>query len=166
MSITPDPNPADLHKTIRKQMEDPMRSIQEQIERSLPKIGGLGSPLISSGTFTLPEVASPEERQSYESSKELIQAIVATIRQWKVSLPAGCTPAVMAVLTSGVQIEVTRLANVSFHGVQIEGLIGKAPCVMLAHQATVQVLCYVQDDKPESPRRRIGFVIDGTETEE
>lgn len=69
-------------------------------------------------------------------------------------------------MQGGVQIEIERLEQESFHGIRIEGKLQGAHCVVLAHQATVQLLCLAQQINPsEVPRRPIGFVINGQEIE-
>jgi len=162
----PSENEDSIHKLIREQMSDPMQRIKEQITRSMPSLGVVSSPLLDPSSFKMPEMASLEERHSYESSKDLINSVVTTIRQWKNSQPVTCEPAVMALLHGGIQIEVSSLTNVSFHGLRIEGSLGGRPCIVLAHQATVQLLCYPAERIKEQPRRKIGFVVDGQLTEE
>jgi hypothetical protein len=42
------------------------------------------------------------------------------------------------------------------------------PCMLLAHQATVQMLCYVEKidtNQQEQKPRKIGFIIEGEERE-
>jgi hypothetical protein len=155
-----------IRRLIREQSANPMQAIQEQLARAMPNLGAIPSRLLGSPNVALPEISTLEERHSYESSKDLIQAVVETIREWKKLQPDTCQPAVMALLHGGVQIEVSRLTNVSFHGLRIEGSLGDRPCVVLAHQATVQLLCYPAEPVLEQPRRRIGFVMDGQLTEE
>ncbi len=49
--------------------------------------------------------------------------------------------------------------------IRIEGTMNKMPCMLLAHQSTVQMLCYVEKlPKGEGPRK-IGFIIEGEATE-
>lgn len=56
-----------------------------------------------------------------------------------------------------------RLAEESFHGIRIEGKIDGNPCMVMAHQATVQLLCYIEKVEKEESRRSIGFIINGEE---
>jgi hypothetical protein len=82
--------------------------------------------------------------------------------KWRAALPEGMQPSVTALLNGGMQVDVTSLAQESFHGIRIEGKVNGNNCVVLAHQATVQLLCKAQPiEPPELPRRSIGFVIDG-----
>ncbi len=107
-----------------------------------------------------------EEDNKYRSAGVLMRRLAESIIAWRKELPEGVEPAVIAILNGGVRIEVSSLAQESFHGIRIEGLVNGVPCIMLAHQATVQLLCYVQPIKlPASPRRKIGFIIDGKKSE-
>jgi hypothetical protein len=98
----------------------------------------------------------------HQSAGDLMRRLAGTITQWRKELPQGVQPALLALAHGGVQISVTSLAQESFHGIRIDGHINGAPCMLLAHQATVQILCYAEEIKPpEQPKRSIGFVIDG-----
>ena len=75
-------------------------------------------------------------------------------------------PAILAILYGGTQISVDRLTQESFHGIRVEGNIKGAPCVVLAHQASVQMLCFAEKIENEEDKKRIGFIIDGKELSE
>lgn len=112
--------------------------------------------------YRMPKIPTPEESNTYQSSGVLLQRLADSITQWRNQLPENVQPAILAVLHGGIQIEVERLAQESFHGIRIEGRLQGSPCVVLSHQSTVQLLCFVQPvQPPERPRRPIGFVIDG-----
>ncbi len=102
----------------------------------------------------------------YRSSGELIRSLANTIRHWRKTTPADAQPAITAILSGGMQISVTRLAQESFHGIRIEGHVGGNPCMILSHQSNVQLLCYIEKIAEEVPEKKIGFIIDGKETEE
>ena len=107
-----------------------------------------------------------EEDNKYRSAGVLMRRLAESIIAWRKELPESVEPAVIAILNGGVRIEVSALAQESFHGIRIEGLVNGVPCIMLAHQATVQLLCYVQPVMlPSAPRRKIGFIIDGKKSE-
>jgi len=109
---------------------------------------------------------SPEDKNQYQSAGVLIRRLADSIVAWRKELPEGVEPAVLAVLNGGIKIEVSALAQESFHGIRIEGLVNDVPCITLAHQSTVQLLCYVQPiQKATAPSRKIGFVIDGEKSE-
>lgn len=102
---------------------------------------------------------------SYQSARALLQRLSETMIQWRKELPDDVQPAILAVLNGGIQIDVERMAQESFHGIRIEGLLNGNPCMLLSHQSSVQLLCFVQKIEKAKPRRKIGFVIDGVETE-
>jgi hypothetical protein len=109
---------------------------------------------------------SHEKINDYRSSGELIRSLANTIKQWRKHMPKDAEPAIVAMLNGGLQVQVTRLVQESFHGIRIEGTAGGNPCMVLSHQSNIELLCYVQQVPEEEPERRIGFVIDGEETEE
>jgi hypothetical protein len=80
---------------------------------------------------------------------------------WKNNLPENYSPAILAVLYGGIQIQVKTLSQVSFHGIKVEGTLNGALCSLLAHQSTIQLLCYAEEVKPDVPRNPIGFIWDG-----
>ena len=120
-------------------------------------------PNIQSAVCRLP---STEEQNEYQSAGALMRRLAATITQWRKQLPEGVQPALMAIVQGGPQISIQSVAQEGFHGIRIEGYVGDAPCILLAHQATVQILCYVEEIKPpEKPKRNIGFIIEGEQSE-
>ena len=98
---------------------------------------------------------------SYQSAAELMRQLAESIMSWRQQLPEGAQPAIMAILHGGLQIKVIRLSQESFHGIRIEGTMNGSPCMLLAHQATVQMLCYVEKLPPGAKSRKIGFIIEG-----
>ena len=87
-----------------------------------------------------------------------MKAIADEALSWRQSLEEGLQPAILAILQGGIQIEVLKLSQVSFHGIRIEGKMGGNSCVMFAHQASVQMLCHAVEIKEEAPQRSIGFI--------
>ncbi len=67
-------------------------------------------------------------------------------------------PAVMAILHGGVQVKVVRLAQVSFDGIRIEGLLQGNPVTLFAHQSTVQMMCFAKEIREAEERNPIGFI--------
>jgi hypothetical protein len=109
----------------------------------------------------MPEIYRPptqEEVNEYQSASVFMNALANSALEWKTNLPEGFAPAILAVLYGGIQIHVTSLSQVSFHGIQIEGKLNGSPCSMLAHQSTVQVLCFAEEVTDEKPKNTIGFV--------
>jgi hypothetical protein len=111
----------------------------------------------------IPTLPTAKERNEYQSAGALMRRLADSITQWRQLLPADQQPAILAILNGGIQIDVDRVAEESFHGIRIEGKMRGKPCMVLAHQATIQLLCYVENAEKETSRRRIGFIIDGKE---
>lgn len=108
----------------------------------------------------LSEDDTPNLRESNEfrSAGVLMKAIADEALSWRQSLEEGLQPAIVAVLQGGIQIDVLKLSQVSFHGIRIEGKMGGNSCVMFAHQSSVQMLCHAIEIKEEAPQRSIGFI--------
>ena len=109
-------------------------------------------------------VPTQKELNTYQSAGVLVRRLAETVTQWRTQVPADSQPAVIAILQGGVQVSVSLLAEESFHGIRIEGTVDGSPCMVLTHQASVQLLCFVAKVENEELRRKIGFVIDGQES--
>lgn len=144
-----------------KSMNDSRRAM-EAIGKAIPKIQNFDFPRVSSPEYKLPEIhiPSPAEKNHYQSASVLMESIAKEAMKWKSDLPESYRPAILAVLYGGIQISVRTLSQVSFHGIRIEGTMNDAPCSVLAHQSTVQLLCYGEEIAPESQHNPIGFVWD------
>lgn len=151
---------------------DATSSIKEALKGmeayKLPNIGAYRQPEVNFPRID-PELLkppTPEERNKYQSASVLMRRLASAVTEWRKQLPEGVQPAILAILHGGVQVDVNALAQESFHGIRIEGTVNGVPCIVLSHQNTVQLLCYVQPiNPPESPKRKIGFIIDGEESE-
>ena len=108
---------------------------------------------------------TPEELNAYQSASVLMQALAEEAMQWRNQLSQEFQPSIIAILHGGIQIVVHTLAQVSFHGIRIEGELNGAPCSMLAHQSSVQLLCHAIKVEKEKPSRRIGFIWEDKEIE-
>lgn len=133
---------------------------------SLANIAKISMPKITPINLDLIKLPTPKEQNNYQSAAVLMKELANTVSTWRGQVPEGIQPAVIAILNGGIQINVTSLAQVSFHGIRVEGTINELPCMVLAHQNTIQLLCYAEPIKsPETPRRKIGFIIDGEQSE-
>ncbi len=111
------------------------------------------------------QIMENAQENSYQSSRALLQRLSQTMTDWRKELNDDVQPAIVAILNGGLRIDVERMAQESFHGIRIEGILNGNPCMLLSHQSSVQLLCFVQKIEKENPRGKIGFVIDGVETE-
>lgn len=111
------------------------------------------------------QLAESAQENSYASARALLQRLSQTVAEWRKQLDDDVQPAILAILNGGIQIDVQLMAQESFHGIRIEGLLNGNPCMLLSHQSSIQLLCFVQKIEKEEFRRKIGFIIDGIETE-
>jgi len=112
-----------------------------------------------------PNVCSREDENEFRSAGVLLEALAIEARAWSEQLPPNFRPAIVAILHGGVQVQVRTLAQVSFDGIRIEGTMGDdIPCSMLAHQDTIQLVCYAialdeaGDEEEERAKNPIGFI--------
>lgn len=111
------------------------------------------------------EISTQEQQNHFRSAGVFMESLAREAQEWKECVGEGFAPAIIAILYGGVQINVNTLSQVSFHGIRIEGLMNGAPCTVLAHQSTVQMLCHAIKLEPEIPARPIGFIWEGNEVE-
>lgn len=104
---------------------------------------------------------SEEDLNQFRSAGVLLQALASEAKAWSEKLPKHFRPAIVALLHGNMQMEVRTLTQVSFDGIRIEGLMDGNPCSVLAHQDTVQLMCYAQavdEEEEEDAHRPIGFI--------
>jgi hypothetical protein len=143
------------HNSVEPKYQNAQQILQMQVvpQRQLPSL-------------TIPKESTPVNSPlEHESAGALMRRLADTIMQWREQLPEDEEPAILAILSGGIQINVERLAQESFNGIRIEGTMNGSPCMLLAHQSTVQMLCFVQQVEEPTKKRRIGFIIEGQEEE-
>ena len=117
--------------------------------------------------FEIPRVKTEEEKHAYESSGLLIRRLAMTIRMWRQQIEKDAQPVILAMLANGTTVRVARLVQEGHSGIIVDGKVGDSPCLLLAHQATLQLLCYVERiEKPEEKRAPIGFNYQGQEQDD
>ncbi|AOE50770.1 hypothetical protein [Kangiella sediminilitoris] len=148
-------------------MSDKYKTIIQQRQPKDVEIFHNVHPDVKPPKMDVDHLYSDHERiNDYRSSGELIRSLANTIKQWRNNMPKDAQPVIVAMLNGGLQINVSRLAQESFHGIRIEGSANGNPCMVLTHQNNVELLCYIQQIAEEEHETRIGFVVDGKETEE
>jgi len=145
-----------------KKVLNPLAEQFAKLKLDFPSRAALGTDRISPPIYFPP---TPEESNAFQGAAVLLKRLAAAITHWRGQLSGGVEPAIVAVLQGGTQVRVTRLATESFHGIRIDGEIDGTPCMILAHQSTVQLLCFPLKIEPERGSRRIGFIIDGEQSE-
>tara|TARA_R110002049_G_scaffold307135_1_gene506885 strand:+ start:1961 stop:2464 length:504 start_codon:yes stop_codon:yes gene_type:complete len=152
---------------FQKAIEKASQSNREQLKSALEASVRLPKEFKQPTAFQMPmpEMETQQEINEYQSASVFMKALADSALEWKQSLPEGYVPAILAVLYGGIQINVHNLAQVSFHGIRIQGDFNGSPCTMLAHQSTVQMLCYAQESSPDKPKNPIGFLWQGHKVE-
>jgi hypothetical protein len=114
--------------------------------------------------MNLPRPPSPEEKHHYESAGEFVQRVAAYLTFWLDSkvlsgASSGKRWVLAATLSSGATIILHSLAADGHSLIRLEGeLPDGTPCLLFAHQHSVQLLAYHVPRKPEEPaKREIGF---------
>jgi hypothetical protein len=151
-----------IKRAIESLIDNPRQKVIDALEKSRPSFA-YTLPALRMPDIHIPELPTQEERNEYQSAGFFMRRLADSVIQWRQQLPSDQQPAILAVLNGGIQITVERLAEESFHGIRLEGKIGGIPCMVLAHQGTLQLLCYIEKLEDEGHRRRIGFIIDGKE---
>lgn len=104
-------------------------------------------------------VPSPDTDLTYAASTELVKRLRARYEQWEKELPENFQPAIFVVLANGITLRVEKLASEGFNGVAITGDINGNPCLIIAHQAALQLFCIAEPVTQEEQRKPIGFII-------
>ncbi len=156
---TQDSSPPDYVNALLKEGSSP-QNLMDYLNRQMVPVPGFTPPSMQdNGVCQMPADCSHEDSNEFRSAGVLLQALAAEARAWSERLPPEFRPAIVAILHGGLQIEVRTLAQVSFDGIRIEGLMGDSPCSLLAHQGTVQLVCHAVRVDAEQEQRPIGFVV-------
>ena len=95
-----------------------------------------------------------------------LASLASEVKAWRGQLPQNDQLAVMAILHGGIQVNVMKLARVSFIGICIEGLLQGSPVTLFAHQSTGQMLCFAMEIQEPEQCNPIGFIWNHREEEE
>ncbi|MDG2175807.1 MAG: hypothetical protein P8M72_06735 [Gammaproteobacteria bacterium] len=135
-------------------------SVMENLNRQISPVPGFKPPTVEKEALycPLPESCTQEDKNEFRSAAVFLASLASEVKAWRSQLPENYQPAVMAILQGGVQVHVMKLAQVSFDGIRIEGLLQDNPVTVFAHQSTVQMMCYAMEIKEEKERNPIGFI--------
>lgn len=126
---------------------------------SLP--GASGMPDMHEILSHMPE----EQKHRFESSGEFIRRLAFRISRWRDGLPEDEEPAILALMSNGDAVEVHTLGEDGHSSVVVEGVLSGAPCMLISHQSSFQVICYTRKIEEKKPARKIGFHVGGEEIE-
>lgn len=131
-----------------------------EFRQKMMAVPGFTPPAGKQGEFCPLPNCSQEDLNEFRSAAVLLKALASEARAWSEKLPKNYRPAIVALLHGNMQMEVRNLSQVSFDGIRIEGVLDGNPCSVLAHQDTVQLMCYAvcTDSKEETPHYPIGFI--------
>jgi hypothetical protein len=141
-------------------LNNPAQHLMDYLGTQMVPVPGFTPPSVREDQLCpLPASCSVEDANQYRSASVLLQALANEARAWSQQLPPDYRPAIVAILHGGLQIQVRTLAQISFDGIRIEGLMGDSPCSLLAHQGTVQLVCFAEQiANPEAAKYPIGFI--------
>lgn len=145
-----------------------LEGVMDSLQRQISPVPGFKPPSVGKDSLycPLPANCSEEEKHEFRSAAAFLASLAAEVKAWRQQLPANYQPAVMAILHGGIQIHVMKLAQVSFDGIRIEGLLQGNPVTLFAHQSTVQMMCFAMEVKEPAERNPIGFIWPDREEEE
>lgn len=126
----------------------------------IPSIDALSTP----GLYGL-DAQTPEESHEFESAGALLDRLERTIKEWREKLPSNAQPLIEAIVPGG-WVVVCEFVEQGHNGIAIRGKAGDRECLLLVHQANLQLLCTIDKLDDEKPRTKIGFVrLGGKRTE-
>jgi hypothetical protein len=135
------------------------QSLKKYITDFMVKVPGFRPPEVPQENYCPLPNCSQEDLNEFRSAGVLLKAIASEAKAWAAKLPPNYRPAIMALLHGGVQVQVHSLAQVSFDGIRVEGMMGESPCSILAHQDTIQLVCHaICTDPEEEEPHPIGFI--------
>jgi len=92
------------------------------------------------------------------SSAAFIDALRVLEMSWETQLPPDSQIAIYVLLPNRKELRLSVISEQGFNGVLIEGYDENGEqCVLIAHQATLQFFCKVENVTPDRPKRQIGF---------
>jgi len=122
---------------------EPQQNLMDYLSKQMVPVPDFTPPSARDDkTCPVSPYCDPENTNDFRSAGVLLKALAAEARAWSQKLPPEFRPAIVAVLHGGLQIQVRTLAQVSFDGIRIEGIMGDSPCSLLAHQDTIQLVCH------------------------
>ena len=137
-----------------------LENVMENLNSQVANVPGFKPPHVEKEALycPLPDSCSQEEKNEFRSAAVFLDSLATEVKAWRTQLPPNYQPAVMAILHGGVQVNVMSLAQVSFDGIRIEGLMQGNPVTLFAHQSTVQMMCFAMELKEPEERNPIGFI--------
>lgn len=151
--------PSETDKVVPRNTPNTQRFIN-YLAQQMTRVPGFKPPPFTQNDLCPLPSCSKEDSFEFRSAGVLLKALAAEAKAWSAQLPPNYYPAIVAILHGGLQVQVHSLAQVSFDGIRIEGLLGDSPCSILAHQNTIQLICHAiqLDGEQEEEPHPIGFI--------
>jgi hypothetical protein len=163
MPIDPKLLPKTTREFLKEHIENTsLASLAREIVTAEKVLAPLSLPMRDSFIYQQP---TPKEVNKFQSAGVLLSRMFDAVQMWRKEAPPDSQPVIMAILNGGQTIKVSSLYEESFHVLRITGEFDGNPCILLTHQSSVQLLCYVAKIDEESPRRQIGFFINGKKSD-
>ena len=109
--------------------------------------------------------ATVEASHEFESAGALLDRLERSIREWRARLPSDAQPLIEAIVPGG-WVVVRDFVEQGHNGIAIRGRAGERECLLLVHQANLQLICTIEKLDNERKRTPIGFVrLGGRRTE-
>jgi len=151
------------------QRQDQFRGKMSGIVGGLPnafsEFEKMRSAIFEPPEFNLPHVLLPQppsasEVNSYASAGVLIERLKQRYKLWSEQLPEDVQPALYAILVNGVTIKALSFEKEGHNGIAIYGEINGMPgtCLVITHQAGLQIFCVAEKLEEKTERRTIGFI--------
>ncbi len=131
-------------------------SLLRQLEAATPKY-----PIPDVPSLPMPALINLEDRHRSESAGDFVSRLAHQIRSWEKQIPQDAQSVVLAVLPNGLTVDVTEVCPDGHNLVRLTGTVNGTHTMLLAHQAALQVVCYIR--KADGPHHRIGFSTDHRE---
>lgn len=122
----------------------------------IPSLDALSAPPV----YDLETPAAHEASHEFESAGALLDRLERTIKEWRAKLPSNAQPVIEAIVPGG-WIVVHEFVEQGHNGIAIRGKAGERECLLLVHQANLQLLCTIDKLEDEKERTTIGFVRTG-----
>ena len=106
------------------------------------------------------DAPTPELAHEYESAGALLDRLERTIKEWRALLPVNAQPLIEAIVPGG-WIVVCDFVEQGHNGIAIRGKAGDRDCLLLVHQANLQLLCTIEKLESSKKRTPIGFIRRG-----
>jgi hypothetical protein len=157
----------DIQKNGSPELQEACKPFLTEAKTDIAKIFDAVRGKINKGImpeFSLPKInheamRNHRSKQTFDftSSAALINELSALVELWKKNLDQDVQPVIVAIFSDGTSAIVETISGAGQNGIAIEGLVGGQRCMLITHQASLQIFCYAEKIKDGSQPRIIGF---------